>query len=54
MGGLDSTDGLVEHLRVTCIGGHSTVQLADRIKHLSPLAPHRLARSAPLANAMRP
>jgi hypothetical protein len=38
MGGLDSTDGLVEHLCVTCIGGDSAVQLADRIKHLSPLA----------------
>jgi hypothetical protein len=29
-GSLDSTDGLVEHLRTSCIGGHSAVQLAAR------------------------
>ncbi|MGB8963638.1 MAG: hypothetical protein WCC38_17000 [Pseudonocardiaceae bacterium] len=44
---LDSTDGLVEHLRTSCIGGHSAVQLADRITHVSLPAPHQPSRSAP-------
>lgn len=31
---LDSSDGLVEHLRTSCIGGHGAVQLADRFLHV--------------------
>lgn len=36
---LDSTDGLIEHLRISCIGGHSFRLPADRITHLSLPAP---------------
>ncbi|HET9258339.1 MAG TPA: hypothetical protein VFO16_24510 [Pseudonocardiaceae bacterium] len=28
---LESTDGPLEHVRASCVNGHSTVQLAERV-----------------------
>lgn len=34
---LDSTDGPVEHLRISCIGGHGWLLLADRVRSIERL-----------------
>ena len=34
---LQSTDGPVEHLRISCIGGHGWLLLADRARHIEML-----------------
>ena len=34
---LSSTDGPVEHLRISCIGGHGWLLLADRVSPIDPL-----------------
>jgi hypothetical protein len=36
---LASTDGPIEHVRVSCAGGHTLVQLADQVVHLSLVDP---------------
>lgn len=36
---LDSTDGPIEHVRISCVGGHSLVQMVDGVTHLSLPAP---------------
>ena len=48
---LDSTDGLIEHLRASCTSGHSTVLSADRVTHIS-LPPYQPARSTSLVDTM--
>lgn len=45
---LDSANGLVEHLHASCINGHSTVQLADRVTYVSLPTIHQHLRSATL------
>jgi hypothetical protein len=34
---LHSTDGPVEHLRISCIGGHGWLLLADRVRRIETL-----------------
>jgi hypothetical protein len=34
---LHSTDGPVEHLRISCISGHGWLLLADRVRRIEPL-----------------
>lgn len=47
---LDSTDGFVEHVRISCPSGHSAVQQADRVAHVSlPTFPFH--RQVPVSNS---
>ena len=36
---LASTDGPLEHVRVSCVGGHNLVQLTGQVDHLSLVDP---------------